>query len=125
MTWRPQFKKQSFDLFEKKYKEKQLHDLGLWKGFHGGSDTKESTCNTGDASLITGSGRSPGEGNTYPSILAWRFPWTEAPNGLQFMGLQRVEHCRVTNTFFSLQLHDFEIGNDFLNKLQIIMKEVW
>ena len=31
--------------------------------FPGGSDSKESTCNAGDPSLIPGSGRSPGEGN--------------------------------------------------------------
>ena len=35
-------------------------------GFPGGSDGKESTCDTGDLSLILGSGRSPGEGNGYP-----------------------------------------------------------
>ena len=43
----------------------------------------ESTCNagaTGDASLIPGSGRSPGEVNdTHPSILVWRIQWTEEP----------------------------------------------
>ena len=27
---------------------------------------------------------------TYPSILAWRTPWTEEPGGLQSMGSQRV-----------------------------------
>ena len=27
---------------------------------------------------------------THSSILAWRFPWTEEPGGLQFMGSQRV-----------------------------------
>ena len=27
---------------------------------------------------------------THSSILAWRIPWTEKPDGLQFMGLQRV-----------------------------------
>ena len=26
----------------------------------------------------------------HPSILAQKFPWTEEPDGLQFMGLQRV-----------------------------------
>ena len=31
-----------------------------------GSADKESACNTGDASLIPGSGRSPGEGNGSP-----------------------------------------------------------
>ena len=27
---------------------------------------------------------------THSSILAWRIPWTEEPNRLQSMGLQRV-----------------------------------
>ena len=29
---------------------------------------------------------------THSSILAWRIPWTEAPDGLQSMGLQRAGH---------------------------------
>ena len=29
---------------------------------------------------------------TQSNILAWKFPWTEEPGGLQFMGLQRVRH---------------------------------
>ena len=36
-------------------------------GFLGGSDGKESACNAGDQDSIPGSGRSPGEGNGYPS----------------------------------------------------------
>ena len=28
----------------------------------------------------------------HTSILAWRIPWTEEPEGLQSMGLQRVRH---------------------------------
>ena len=35
-------------------------------GFPGGSDGKESTCNSGDLGSIPESGRSPGEGNGYP-----------------------------------------------------------
>ena len=35
-------------------------------GFPGGSDGKESTCNTGDLGLISVSGRCPREGNGYP-----------------------------------------------------------
>ena len=64
------------------------------QGFPGGSEGKESACNAGDAGLIPGSGRSPGEGNgyTHSSILAWRIQWTEEPGGLQFMGSQRVRH---------------------------------
>ena len=34
--------------------------------FSGGSDGKESACNAGDLSSIHESGRSPGEGNSYP-----------------------------------------------------------
>ena len=30
------------------------------------------------------------------SILAWRIPWTEEPDGLQSMGSQRVRHSWVT-----------------------------
>ena len=33
---------------------------------YGGSDGKESTCNAGDLGSISGSGRSPGEGNGNP-----------------------------------------------------------
>ena len=44
-------------------------------GFLGGSDGKESTCNTGDLGLIPGLGRSPGGGHSHhSSILAWRIP---------------------------------------------------
>ena len=35
-------------------------------GFSGGSDSKESNCNTGDQVSIPGLRRSPGEGNGYP-----------------------------------------------------------
>ena len=30
---------------------------------------------------------------THSSILAWKIPWKEEAGGLQFMKLQRVEHC--------------------------------
>ena len=34
-----------------------------------------------------------GEGNgTYSSTLAGEIPWTEEPEGLQFMGFKRIEH---------------------------------
>ena len=36
---------------------------------------------------------------THSSILAWRIPRAEEPDGLQSMGSQRVRHDRVTNTF--------------------------
>ena len=53
----------------------------------GGSDGKESTCNTGDLGwedpLQKGTA-------THSSILAWRIPWTEEPGRLHSMGSQRV-----------------------------------
>ena len=44
-------------------------------GFPGGSDSKESACNTEDPGLIPGSGRSPGEGNGNPL----QYPCLENP----------------------------------------------
>ena len=40
--------------------------LLLYLGFSVGSDGKESACNAGDPGMITGLGRSPGEGNGNP-----------------------------------------------------------
>ena len=46
---------------------------------------------TGDTSLVTGSGRSlEEEMATHSSILAGKIPWTEEPGGLQSMRSQRV-----------------------------------
>ena len=33
---------------------------------------------------------------THSSVLAWRIPWTEEPDGLQSMGSQRVGHDQAT-----------------------------
>ena len=55
----------------------------------GGSDGKESRFTAGDLGSITGLGKSPGEGSgTHSSILDWRIPWTEKPDGLHSMGPQ-------------------------------------
>ena len=70
----------------------ELDTISLWSLGHG-SDGKESACSAGDPGSILGLGRSPGEGNGHHStILAWRIPWTEEPDGLQSMGSQRVGH---------------------------------
>ena len=45
----------------------------------------------GDMDLILGLGRSPGGGNGNPlQCSCWEIPWTEEPEGLQSVGLQRV-----------------------------------
>ena len=59
----------------------------------GGSDGKESACNSGDPGTIPGSGRSLERGmTTHSSILARRISQTEEPGGLQSMGSQRVRY---------------------------------
>ena len=64
----------------------ELDTILLWSLGHG-SDGKESACSAGDLGSILGSGRPLKEGMaTHSSILAWRIPWTEEPNGLKSMG---------------------------------------
>ena len=46
---------------------------------------------SGDASSVTGLGRSLEKGMaTRSNIFAWRFPWTEESGGLQSIGSQKV-----------------------------------
>ena len=54
--------------------------LKQYKGFSGGSDDKESTCNAGDLGWIPGLGRSPGERKGSP---------------LQYSGLENSKDCIV------------------------------
>ena len=54
--------------------------LSLELGFTCGSAGKESACNARDLGSIPGSGRSPGEGNSYP---------------LQYSGLENSMVCVV------------------------------
>ena len=55
---------------------------------------EESLCNAGDAGSIGLGWEDPLEEGmaTHSSILAWRIPWTEEPDMLQSIGLQRVRH---------------------------------
>ena len=47
--------------------------------FPGDSVVENLPANTGDMGLMSGSERSPGEGNGNPlQFLAWEVPWTEA-----------------------------------------------
>ena len=62
--------------------------------FPGGSVAKNPPVSAGDTrnmGSLSGSGRSPGEGNApHSSILIWEIRWTEEHGGLYTMGLQRV-----------------------------------
>ena len=69
-----------------------LHPNTTW-GFPGGSVVKNLPASAGDAVSIPGFGRSlKKEMATHSGILAWRIPWTEAPNGPQFQGCERIRH---------------------------------
>ena len=64
-----------------------------WHHFHemiqptGGSDGKESACNVGDLGSVPGLRRSPGGERGNPlQYSCLENPWTEDPQGLQFMG---------------------------------------
>ena len=65
----------------------------------GGSGVKNPLDNTGDLDLISGSGRSLGDGNGKPhaSILAREIPWTEKPGGLSSIGSQSQSQSRRSN----------------------------
>ena len=57
--------------------------------FPDGSDGKESACNARDPGVITGLGRSSGEGNGYPfQYSCLENAMDRIPGGLQFMGSQ-------------------------------------
>ena len=47
------------------------------------------------------------EMTTHSSILAWKSPWTEEPNGLQSRGSQRVRHDLVTEYHPGIQDEHF------------------
>ena len=55
---------------------------------------KESACSAGDLGSILGLGRSPGEGDTHSSILAWRISWTIH----QLSSVQSLSHVRLFAT---------------------------
>ena len=61
-------------------------------GFPGGSVVKNLPVNAGAVSLIFGY-REPLEKEmaAHSSVLAWEFPWTEQPGGLQSMGSQKSQ----------------------------------
>ena len=65
--------------------------MALMPFIPGGSDHKESACNSGDPGLIPGSGRIPGEGNGNPTpvFLPGEFYGQRSPAGdIQPMGSQ-------------------------------------
>ena len=64
---------------------------GIVASSPGSSVGKESACSAGDPGSIPGLRRFPGEGNgKLFQCPCLENPWTEEPNGLQSLELQRV-----------------------------------
>ena len=87
--------------------QKMVKDGDLAAAVHGVTELDTTELKSGGASerihlplqeaketrLIPGSGRFPGVGNApHSSILTWKIPWAEEPDGLQSMGSKRVRH---------------------------------
>ena len=86
-------------------------------GFPGGSDSKELTCSAGDLGSISGLGRVPGEGNSYPLLYFglenstdrgawWASPWagkesdttellSHVQDSLHFMGTDSFNYDKL------------------------------
>ena len=58
------------------------------------------------------------------SILAWRIPWTQEPGGLQSMGLQRVGHDWVSNTFTFKEEERAE-KEKYLKQQKLESSQIW
>ena len=84
--------------------------------FSGGSDGKETCLWETQIQPLGQEDPLEKEKATHSSILAWEIPWTEEPGGLQSMGLQRVRHDWVTNSF------TFTFWMNFTSKLYIVLE---
>ena len=59
---------------------------------------------------------------THSSILAWEIPWTEKPDRLQSMGLQRVGHDWATSLQDTIQYY-FQFESIFRKKNNNLQKD--
>ena len=64
-------------------------------GFPGGSDSKESSCNSGDLAAILGLGRYPGEGHGNPL----QYSCLENPHGERSLAGYSLWGCRVRHNW--------------------------
>ena len=93
----------------------------IW-GFPGGSDSKESACNSGDPASIPGLGRSPEEGNGYPlHYSCLESPMDRGIWWLQLIESQRVRHDWVTNSHFFFFSGSYLSDTLRLNQLFVLL----
>ena len=83
-------------------------------GFPCSSDGQESSCNAGDLGLISGLGRSPGEGNSYP------FHYSGLENSIDYSPWGHKEMDRTKqlslsfSSFFSNTVKTFQLSLSLL-----------
>ena len=98
-----------------------LQTLVYSVGFPGSASDKESTCQCRRRKrrrFDPWSGDIPWSGKWHhASFLPWRIPWTEEPDGLQFIGLQRVGHDG-TRQHYLLHVH-------FMSRIQLCLIPTW
>ena len=70
-------------------------------GFPGGSDSKDSACNAGDLSSISGLGRSPGGGHGHPL----QYSCLENPHGQRSVAGYGPEGQKESDTTKQLSTH--------------------
>ena len=74
-------------------------------------------------SLISGSGRSPGEGNGNPlQYSSWKIPWTEEPGGCNPFGHQELDMTERLSTVDKIERWKTE---GFFNKVAKQEIQVW
>ena len=79
-------------------------------GFPGGSDVKESACQSRRLGFDLWVGKIPLKTGmvTHSSILAWRIPWTEESGGLQSMGSESGE-VQITESLTGVLVNDWRV----------------
>ena len=89
--------------------------MGALRGFSGGSDCKESTCNAGDRGSIPGLGRSSGAGNGHPLQYSGlensmdRGAWLARVHGLQSWTQLSFKNLRLQQTVPRLVRIDLDV----------------
>ena len=79
-------------------------------GFPGVSDGKESSCNAGDLGLVSGLGKSPGEGNGDPLQYtclenSMDRPWSRKESDMtEWLTLSTFNTCEASDISVDLQI---------------------